>query len=134
MNKFFAFLRNWTLPVSMLCGALAYIVYSRLNLPVPVRAAASTAVAVIQPLLIFTMLFLSFCKVDPKQLRFRPWHAWLLLVQIGIYSLLGFLLLLFPAMKARLIVEGAMICMICPTATAAVHPQVNGSSAREVFR
>lgn len=120
MAKFFAFLRNWTLPISMLCGALAYIVYSRLNLPVPVRAVTSKTVTVVQPLLIFTMLFLSFCKVDPRTLKFHRWHAWLLLVQVGFYALLGVLLLLFPAMRARVLVEGAMICMICPTATAAV--------------
>ena len=120
MNKFFAFLRNWTLPISMLCGALSYLVYSRLSLPVSVHAVTAKTVAVVQPLLIFTMLLLSFCKVDPRSLRFRSWHAWLLLIQVGFYALLGALLLLFPAMKARVVVEGAMICMICPTATAAV--------------
>ncbi len=104
----------------MLSGILAYLVYSQLNLPVAVHVFTVKTVAVIQPLLIFTMLFLSFCKVDPGDLRLCPWHGWLVLIQVGIFLILGGLLMLFPDMQGRVVVEGAMICMICPTATAAV--------------
>ena len=120
MKKIIPFLRNWTLPVSMISGALGYLLYARLNLPAAVHTGIAGIISVLQPSLIFTMLFLSFCKVDPHDLKLSPWHGWLVLIQTGFFLLLGGVLMIFPAMGERVIVESAMICMICPTATAAI--------------
>ena len=34
------------------------------------------------PALIFVMLFFTYCKIDPKELRPRRWHLWLILIQL----------------------------------------------------
>lgn len=114
------FLKNWTLPVAMLAGVLSYLLYASLSLPPVVRQAAARTVAVVQPTLIFTMLFLSYCKVDPKDIRICRWHLWLLLFQVAAFVLLACFLWAFPHVSGQVLAEGAMLCLICPTATAAI--------------
>ena len=119
-KKIIGFLKAWTLPVSMIAGLLSYLLYTNLHFLDSTHAQASAIVSVVQPALIFSMLFVSFCKVNPLELRLQRWHGWLLLVQVGVFGLLSLLLIIFPATSARVVVESGMICMICPTATAAV--------------
>ena len=63
------FLKNWTLPIAMLVGAVGYPIFIYFSF--------------LTPYLIFTMLLLTFCKVSPHDLKPKPLHAWLLLIQIG---------------------------------------------------
>ena len=113
------FFKNWTLPIAMLAGILGYFAFVSIPILAPAKPFVNELIGFLQPLLIFAMLFLSFCKVNPYELRMTPLHLWLLLVQIGAFCLLGLLLFLFPDTSYRVIIEGAMICMITPTATAA---------------
>lgn len=121
------FLRDWMLIIGMLVGAGAYLLYH--SLP-SLHGAGPTLEAVcthLQPVLLFIMLFLSFCKIEPHQMRPHRWQAWLLLIQAGLF--VGLALLLVWALHsegaaaqrlaaARIPVESAMLCLICPTATA----------------
>ena len=100
MRKFFDSNALW---LGMLIGALGY----KLFLPL----------APTLPWLIFFMLFFTFCKVNPLDLRLHKWH-WIVLVTqitlsiatyIGIYRLTG----------NRYLAQGLMLCFIMPTATAA---------------
>ena len=95
------FLKNWTLPIAMLVGAIGYPLFISLSF--------------LTPYLIFTMLLLTFCKVSPRDLKPKPLHLWLLLIQIG--GALAAYLLLYRFDK--IVAEGVMVCIICPTATAA---------------
>ena len=100
MRKFFDANALW---LSMLIGVLAY----KWLLPL----------APILPWLIFFMLFFTFCKVNPLDLRLHKWHWVVLIVQIalslaayaGVYLLTG----------NRYMAQGLMLCFIMPTATAA---------------
>ena len=94
------FLKNWTLPIAMLVGAVGYPLFISLSF--------------LTPYLIFTMLLLTFCKVSPHDLKPKPLHAWLLLIQIA--GALAAYLLLYRFNK--IVAEGVMVCIICPTATA----------------
>ena len=114
------------LPIAMLTGASIYLIYYMLPDPVHcVGPFLSGLLGVVQPLLIFMMLFLTFCTMEPRDLKLHRWHWWLLLVQGGIFALLGlvaaFVLKCFPDRSTDLVVllESAMLCFICPTATAA---------------
>lgn len=71
----------------------------------------------ILPTLIFLMLFFTFCKIDPKDLRLRAWHWAVLAVQIGISIASYYLLLLLT--HDLVVAQGLMMCFIMPTATAA---------------
>ena len=121
MDQVLRFIKDWMLAFAIGIGAAAYLCYSRFGLFDPIRPYAADAVAVIQPTLLFLMLFLSFCKVDPKQLRFHRWHLWLLLIQCITFAVLGITVFLFSDMPVvvKVLIESAMICLICPTATAA---------------
>lgn len=104
--------------IAMTVGAGAYLAYHacpRLHhLGGTLEEIATTA----QPCLLFAMLFLTFCKIEPRDLRPSRWQWWLLVVQCGIYAGISLLLYRFPSICGRLALETVMLCMICPTATA----------------
>ena len=116
--KIIKFLKDWTLILSMLAGVIGYFVYVNIPFLQPTRTFANEAIAYIQPLLIFAMLFLTFCKVNPRHLRLKKWHLWILLLQCGLFLAIGLVLIAMPHSGLRVVLEGAMICLICPTATA----------------
>ena len=79
LSSLLVFLKNWTLPLAMLAGGVGFPVFRHLSF--------------LTPYLIFTMLLLTFCKVPFEDLKFRPVHIWLLIIQIGgaiaVYTLLS---------------------------------------------
>jgi len=86
---------------------------------------------VVQPVLIFSMLFLTFCKIAPGELRLRRWYLWHVLIQTLLFAAFSGILILFPDTPSRVLVESAMLCLICPTATAAavVTAKLDGNAA-----
>ncbi len=112
------FLKDWALIISMLAGIFGFLMLDAMNLPAEFRSGMMKGVHIIQPLLIFTMLFLTFCKISFSELRLKGWHLWLVLFQGGIFLAVAILLISMPQSGLRIILEGAMICLICPTATA----------------
>ena len=111
-------LRDWALIVAMLVGVAAYFLYRALPSLHPLGPTFQDVLEVLQPLLLFVMMFLSFTKIEPSQLRPHKWMLWLLLFQCLSFVLLAVLIVLFPSMKCTDAVESAMLCLICPTATA----------------
>lgn len=95
------------MPSAMLVGAV---------LCRPVTALETWSGRMVTPVLIFLMLFVTFCRVRPSEMRLSMLHGWLLLFQtvvcIGVY----FLLLPLD----RTVAQGAMICVLAPVAMAAV--------------
>ena len=125
------FIKNWTLPIAMLMGVVLYFVYVNIPFLAPTKPFVEQAVSFIQPVLIFAMLFLSFCKVNVSELKPCRWHLYLLLIQGLGFILLAGILMLFPAASSRVLIESAMLCLICPTATAAavVTQKLGGNAA-----
>lgn len=114
------------LPIAMVAGAAIYLIYHAM--PATVHKAGpflNQATGIIQPLLIFSMLFLTFCRIEPKDLKPHRWHWWLLLIQGGLFTLLGLgaytIMNYLPDSGHNyvILIECAMLCLICPTATAA---------------
>ncbi len=131
MHTVIRFLKNWTLPVSMTMGALAYLIGRELPLSADSKASIVGGIETLQPLLLFVMLFVAFCKVSPKALKPRRWHVWLLLTQCLLFSVCCIVLWMYPDTDARLVIEGFMLAIICPTATACavVTQKLGGDSA-----
>lgn len=126
------FLKNWTLPVAMLAGALGYFIFANFTFLEPTKPFMKTLVAYLTPFLIFAQLLLTFCKVEPHDLMPREWHGWLLLFQLFASSVLASVLIFFQMGAAyREVFEGAMVCLICPTATAAavITSKLGGSAS-----
>lgn len=119
-------IKDWMLPIAMVTGASLYLIYHAM--PAPVHRMGpflSSLAGILQPFLIFMMLFLTFCRIEPRDLKPHRWHWWLLLIQGGLFTVLGgaawCLLRFLPEGSHYLVVlvESAMLCLICPTATAA---------------
>jgi len=100
MRKFFDSNALW---LSMVIGALGY----KYLLPL----------APILPWLIFFMLFFTFCKVNPLDLRLHKWHWVVLSVQL-IFSFAAYMLALRIS-GDPILAQGLLMCFIMPTATAA---------------
>lgn len=112
------FLRTWMLAFAMLLGGALYFAWMALPCGAIYEAYAIGAIQRLQPILIASMLFATFCKVELRKMRPRPWHAPLLLLQC--VGSVGFALLhrLIPGVSP-LLFETALLCLCCPTATAA---------------
>ncbi len=101
-----AMLKPWMLPIAMAGG----IVFHN----------AMDYLAVLSPYLIFIMLLITYCKINPSELRITRLSWSLLAVQvlggIGVYMLLRPL--------GETLAQAGFICVFCPTATAA--PVITG--------
>lgn len=100
-NEFRSRLKPWMLPIAMTTGVLFHNYMDALEW--------------IAPWLIFAMLLLTFCKLNPKEFRITRMTALLLPVQViggvAVYMALS------PLNVG--LAEGMFICVFCPTATAA---------------
>lgn len=126
------FLKNWTLPIAMLVGTVAYLLFARVEMLAPAKPFIHALVSFITPWLIFIQLLLTFCKVELHELKPKAWHGWLLGIQ-GATCLLTAAVLLFIHTNERYVGlwEGMMVCFICPTATAAavITGKLGGNAA-----
>ena len=134
IKKAIEFVRTWKLPVAMICGVGLYAALESVTAALGMSAERETAYYIVthflQPTLLFAMLTLSFLKVRPRDLRLHRWHVVLLSVQAAL-----FIVCALAAMACRetyigrLAFESAMICFVCPTATASavIVQKLNGS-------
>ncbi|MBE6276518.1 MAG: transporter [Bacteroides sp.] len=126
------FLKNWTLPIAMLIGTLAYLVFAKWSFLAPAKPYVNSFVSIITPWLIFAQLLLTFCKIDLKELKPKRWHLWLLMIQGFSCALTAGVLLCVPMGElSKGFWEGMMVCLICPTATAAavITGKLGGNAA-----
>ncbi len=101
MRGILNFLKNWVLIIALLVGCLAHNVL--------IEYADKTMY------LIFGMLFFTFCRIDPSQLRLRRVHWVFLSVQILGAALSYYILRLCGA---EVVAESVMMCILTPTAAA----------------
>ena len=128
-------LRDWTLPMAMLSGTAAYLLFAF----IPQLAAAGSFLGPVMdallPLFMFLVLFVTFCKVDFHKLRPVWWHLWVTLFNLLFVSIVMALLLLPPTrgialpLSAKVLLESLLMCIIvpCATATAVVTQKLGGS-------
>ncbi len=95
------------MPMGMVVGAL---------LCRPISALEEWTHQMITPSLIFLMLFFTFCRVKPKQMRLSMLHLWMLLFQVVVSVAVFFAL----NPLSGIIAQGSMICVLAPIAMAAV--------------
>lgn len=129
--KIVQLVKDWTLIIAILSGIAGYFVYVSIPWLDSTHEWMMSAVQVVQPAFIFAMLFLAFCHIDMRDIRPCRWHAWLLGFQSACFVGLGLVLMAMPSSGLRVVLEGAMICLICPTATAAsvITRKLGGSMA-----
>lgn len=94
-------IKPYMMPVSMTVGAVFYKFFGQLSF--------------LTPYLIFMMLFLTYCNLKLNDIRLSRLHLWMILIQI--LGSIGVYLLLNPINPT--LAQGAMICVLAPTGTAA---------------
>ena len=143
MSRLKKFLKDWMLVISILTGAGLYLFYMNCPALHPAGPLLLKLCKTVQPVLLFMMLFLSFCKIEPRQMRPARWMVWNLLLQGGCFVVGALFLwwssahqtpLALSVQRWRVFIESFMLCMICPTATACavVTDRLGGSMAGAV--
>ena len=131
--NFHKFLRDWSLPIAMLGGVVMYLLYTGIPLFDGTHDFVLSVISYLQPGLIFAMLFVTFCKVRIKELKPSKWHLWLLAFQLLSFIAISLTIAIVPQMPVtvRVLLEAAMMCLLCPTATAAavITARLGGNSA-----
>ena len=125
-----SFVKEWTLPLAMGTGAAAYGVFAFTPQLDEAGRAMAPLFAAILPLFMFLVLFVTFCKVDFRQLRPVGWHVW-----VGVFQLLLIGVMMALAVGFRMsgdsliLMESVLMCVISPCATAAavVTQKLGGS-------
>jgi len=119
MKRLIKFLKDWTLPTGMICGVLIFLAFHFLELLDPIKPAAQATAEFLMPTVLFIMLFATFCKVNPREMRITRWHLWLVAFQLLSCLAIALFLHFVPGFRHGLLAEGLMICLVCPTAGAA---------------
>ena len=83
----------------------------------------------IMPVVLFTILYVTFCKIQIKEMKPRTWHFILQGIRIALSGFFVWLITLTSDADVKLLLEGMFICIICPTAAAApvVTEKLGGS-------
>ena len=125
------FLKKWTLPSGLIIGATVYLLFSRIAPLQPIGDAVGPLLEKLLPVLIFVMLYITFCKIQTGDLRPRAWHFILQAIRILLSGLLVLAILHTTNPMTKLVLEGAFVCVICPTAAAApvITERLGGSIA-----
>ena len=125
------FLKKWTLPSGLVIGATVYLLFSRIAPLQPIGDAVGPLLVKLLPILIFVMLYITFCKIQTGDLRPRAWHFILQAIRILLSALLVLAILHTTNPMTKLVLEGAFVCVICPTAATApvITERLGGSIA-----
>lgn len=125
------FLKKWSLPSSIAIGAMAYFLFTAVAPLRPIGEVAGPLLEGMLPVVLFVLLYVTFCKIQLKDMRPRAWHFWLQSIRVAMSGLLVWLISFTHDFNTKLVLEGVFICIICPTASAApvVTEKLGGSIA-----
>ena len=127
------FLKNWTLPVAIVMGTVAYLLFAN----IPALDSIGTAMAPVfydsLPWFMFFILLVTFCKIDFRQLLPVAWHFYEAVVQVLLVVIVVAAVLLLRATGDTLtLLEAVLCCVIAPCACAAavVTAKMGGNMAQ----
>lgn len=114
------FVKDWTLPVAIATGIIVYFLF---YLVPQLDAAGDTLgriVDAIFPMMVFSTLFSTYCRIDFHQMRPHRWHVGILVVQLLLVALnIWIIFQVEPDPEQKLLWESVLTCVIGPCATAA---------------
>lgn len=124
-------LKDWTLPISMLVGSVSYVVFTHCEWAMPAKPAIVSTIPYLLPALIFAMLFLTYCKINPKELRPRRWHLILILIQLAETAIAAWWCIAHPNSEWLPLAESLLAVFVAPMAAvgAVVTQKIGGNPA-----
>lgn len=102
--QFMLRIKDYGLPISILSGIILYRPLSLLKGVVPY--------------MIVLMLFFTFLKLSPKEIKVTKVHWQLLFLQMGLGLAAYFSIRYLPIPYAEVLAQGFMMCFLCPVASA----------------
>ena len=122
------------LPGALVLGISSYLIYHFSPALRPIGPVCHAIAAQGQRWLIAVLLFFQFVRVSPHDLRPVRWHLGALALQIAGFALCAAGVAFAHGANVRIPLECAMICLICPTASAAgvITERLGGSIAQNV--
>ena len=117
--KVLLFFRKFALPCSLVLGALGYLIFANVPFLQPLGDSVGPRLVELMPVVLFALLYVTFCKIEIKEMKPKAWHFVLQLIRTSLALLMVIFICLFGKnYEAKVILEGAFICFICPTAAA----------------
>ena len=124
------FFREFALPCSLVLGAVVYLIFANVPFLEPFGEAVGPHLVSLMPVVLFALLYVTFCKIEIKEMKPKTWHFVLQLIRTSLAALMVLAIYLFGGdYNTKLVVEAAFICFICPTAAsvAVVTEKLGGS-------
>ena len=118
MPKVITFLKDWMLPCAIVLGIGLYLLYHFVPALHPFGPVLHPLASEGQRLVIAVLLFFQFVKISPHDLKLSRWHLGALAIQVLSFLVLAGLVAITEG-ELRMLLECALLCMICPTASAA---------------
>ena len=134
MNNGGKLIREWMLPAAIVLGICLDLVYHFSPALHAYGKWLHPMASEGQRLIVALLLFFQFVKISPHDLKVTRWHLKALALQVGLFlALAGIIFFLEPG-TPRMLLECAMLCFICPTASAAgvITDRLGGSLASTV--
>ena len=127
-------IRDWMLPGALVLGIGSFLLYLVTPALHPWGRYFNFIASEGQRLGIALLLFFQFVKVSPHDLKFSRWHLGALAIQVSLFLGLAFIIRLLSPSVSRTLLECAMLCLICPTASAAgvITDRLGGNLAATV--
>lgn len=127
--KLIYFFKKWSLPCSLLLGTTIYLLFANVPVLEPTGDVLGPLAVRLMPAVLFTLLYVTFCKIEIKEMKPRLWHFLLQCIRTSLAGFFVWLITLSDDADTKLLLEGVFICVICPTAAAApvVTEKLGGS-------
>ncbi len=93
LMRIIKFIKQWTLLFAICAGTIIYLLFSRISFLLPIGDVVGPRLVSLMPFIIFTMLYVTFCKIKLDEFRPRTWHFCLQ----GIRTLLSAIVVLYIA-------------------------------------
>lgn len=129
-RSFIGFLKNWTLPVAIIGGAMIYFIFAFVP---PLNGVAQTMNPIFDaalPWFLFVILFTTFCRIDYSKMRLAKWHFWVCVAQLVMVLVMVCSITYFNVQGLRrVLLECVITCIIgpCAAASAVVTDKLGGS-------
>ena len=129
--KLLAFLKDWTLLIALAVGTIIYLLFSEITFLQPIGNFVGPKLVSLMPVLIFVLLYFTFCKIDMHNFKPRKWHFALQAVRTTLSALIVLVIVNLTSPDVKIVWEGIFVIVICPTAAAAavVTEKLGGSIA-----
>lgn len=100
-------------------GTVGYLIFANVPFLEPLGKTVGPYLIDMMPIVMFSLLYVTFCKIEIKEMKPQGWHFILQLIRTSLALLM--VVLIFESGNnpyVKLVIEGALICFICPTAVA----------------